>query len=153
MSFVMVDFLLGLFSNTVISNLFNVNVDLRLSSAFICVVVEDCMGEGRFGPTGVHLSVWKRWSMEVPEALAVDSGVFIVLIWHYMKSLDLGYMVDEVKWSIPCVDKNLEKGSEEKGSPLSEENHLGIPYWEKRPCKHCLRMSEVLEWTLYTKGY
>ena len=29
------------------------------------------------------------------------------------------------------MDKNLEKGSEEKGHPLLEKNHLDVPYWEK----------------------
>ena len=54
--------------------------------------------------------------------------VFIVLIWHSMNPLDLGWRGDEVKWSIPCVDKNFEKGSEEKGGPLPEKNCLGVPY-------------------------
>ena len=44
-----------------------------------------------------------------------------------MNPLDFEYRWDEVKWSIPCVDKNLEKGSEEKGDTLSEKNHLGVP--------------------------
>ena len=43
------------------------------------------------------------------------------------------------------MDKNLEKGSEEKGGPLSEKNCLGVPYWEKRSCKHCVRLSDILE--------
>ena len=29
-----------------------------------------------------------------------------------------------------CV-RNFEKGSEEKGGPLSEKKHCGVPYWEK----------------------
>ena len=54
-------------------------------------------GEGRLGPIGIDLNVWSRCSMEVPEALAVDREVFIVLIWHSIKSLDLGYRGNEVK--------------------------------------------------------
>ena len=43
---------------------------------------------------------------------------------------------DEVMWSIPCMDKNLEKGSKKKGGPLSEKNCLGVPYCEKRSCHY-----------------
>ena len=39
---------------------------------------------------GVDLIVWRRWSMEIPDVLAVDREVFMVLIWHSMKPLDLG---------------------------------------------------------------
>ena len=45
----------------------------------------------------------------------------------------------------PAWTRNLEKGSEEKGGPLSEKNHLGVPYCEKRSCKQCVMLSEVLE--------
>ena len=48
-------------------------------------------------------------------------------------------------WSIPYMERNFEKGSEEKGGPLSEKNHLGVPYCEKRSCKHCVILSEFLE--------
>ena len=48
------------------------------------------MGEGRLGPMGVDLSVWRRWSMEIPDALAVVREVFMVLIWCSMNPLDLG---------------------------------------------------------------
>ena len=48
-------------------------------------------------------------------------------------------------WSIPCVDKNLEMGSEEKGGPMSQKNYLGVSYCEKRSCMHCVILSEVLE--------
>ena len=39
----------------------------------------------------------------------------------------------------------MEKGSEKRGGPLSEKNHLGVLYCEKRSCNHCVRLSEVLE--------
>ena len=29
------------------------------------------------------------------------------------------------------MDKNLEKVSEEEGGPLSEKNHLGVPYGKR----------------------
>ena len=73
------------------------------------------MGEGRSGPMGVDLSVWRRWSMEIPVALAEDKEIFMVLICLSMKLLDLGYRGEEVMWSIPCMESNFEKGSEEKG--------------------------------------
>ena len=64
----MVGFLLGLLSNKVVSNLFR------------SIGVEGCpghssvqlwrisQGDGRLGPMEVDLSIWRRWSMEVPEA-------------------------------------------------------------------------------------
>ena len=82
MSFPMVCFLLGLFSNKVVTNLFKVSWDLGLSKPFISIVVEDLAWEGSLGPKGVVLSVWSRWSMEVCEVLAVHREVFIVLICH-----------------------------------------------------------------------
>ena len=48
------------------------------------------MGEGKLGAIGVDLKVLNRWSMEIPEALAVVREVLIVLIWHSMKPIDLG---------------------------------------------------------------
>ena len=47
------------------------------------------MGEGILGPMGVDLSVW-WWSLEIPDALAVDREVFMVLIFCSIKPLDLG---------------------------------------------------------------
>ena len=44
-------------------------------------------GKGRLGVIEVSLQVWSRWSIEIPEALAVVREVFI---WHSMKPLDLG---------------------------------------------------------------
>ena len=29
------------------------------------------------------------------------------------------------------MERNLERGSEENGGPLSEKNHLGVPYCKK----------------------
>ena len=40
--------------------------------------------------------------------------------------------------SVTCMEGNCEKGSEEKGGPLSERNHLGVSYCKKRSCKHCV---------------
>ena len=37
------------------------------------------------------------------------------------------------------------KGSDKKGGPLLEKNHLGVPYWEKRSCNCWIRLPEVLE--------
>ena len=48
-------------------------------------------------------------------------------------------------WSMPCLERNCEKGSEEKRGPILEKNHLGVPYYEKRSCKCCAILSEVLE--------
>ena len=48
-------------------------------------------------------------------------------------------------WSMPCDERNFEKGSEEKGGPLLEKKHCGVPYWEKRSCKHWVMLSVVLE--------
>ena len=53
--------------------------------------------------------------MEIPASYAVDKAVFMVLICLSMKPLDLGYRGEEVMWSIPCVERNFENGSEEKG--------------------------------------
>ena len=33
------------------------------------------------------------------------------------------------------------------------KNLLGVPYCKKRSCKHCVKLSEVLELTLYINGY
>ena len=60
-------------------------------------------GEGRLGPMGVDWSVWRRWSMEMPDDLVVDREVFMVLICHSIKPLDLGYKGEVVMWSMPCV--------------------------------------------------
>ena len=40
--------------------------------------------------SGVDLSVWRRWSIDIPDALAVDREVFIILIWHSKRPLTLG---------------------------------------------------------------
>ena len=48
------------------------------------------MGEGRLGPMGVEQSVWRRWSIDIPEDFAVVSEVLMVLICLSMKPLDLG---------------------------------------------------------------
>ena len=37
--------------------------------------------------------------------------------------------------SMPKDVKKDEKGSEEKGGPLSEKKCKGVPNWEKRSCK------------------
>ena len=75
----MVCLLLGS-SNKVISDLFKVNWGLVLSRSFICAVMEDLIGEVRLGAMRVDLSVCIRWLMEIPESLAVDREVFMVLI-------------------------------------------------------------------------
>ena len=52
--------------------------------------MENFTGEGKLGPTGVDLMVLSKWSIEIPETLAVIREVFMVLIWHLMKPLDFG---------------------------------------------------------------
>ena len=95
MTFVMTVFLLGLFSDKVVFSFFKVSGGRGLSSVFISVAKDFPRG-GRLGPTGVDLRVWSRWSMEIPEDLAADREVFIVLIWPSTKPLDLGQKGDEV---------------------------------------------------------
>ena len=51
---------------------------------------------GKLGPIEVDLRVFIKWSIEIPEALAVVRAVFIVLVWHSMKPLDVGYWGEEV---------------------------------------------------------
>ena len=87
MSFVMVCFQLGLFCNKVISD---IELGLRVVEVFHLCNHGGSQGEGRLGPIGVDLGVWRRWSMEVPKALAVDREVFMVLIWCSIMPLDLG---------------------------------------------------------------
>ena len=72
----MVGFLLALFGNQVVPNLFKVNWVRGLSGVFVGAVVEDLIGEGKLGPMGVDLSIWSRWSMETPETLAVDRDLY-----------------------------------------------------------------------------
>ena len=48
------------------------------------------MEEGRLGPMGMEQSVWRRWSMEIPDDLVVVTEVFMVIICHSIKPLDLG---------------------------------------------------------------
>ena len=57
-------------------------------------------------------------------------------------------MGEQVIWSIPWMWRKLAKVSDKKGGPLSEKNHLSSPYCEIRSCKHCTKLSEVLEWVL-----
>ena len=64
-----------------VSDLFKVNRGRR------CGCGGSCMGEGRLASIGVDLWVCNRWSIEIPEALAV---VREVLIWCSMDPLDLG---------------------------------------------------------------
>ena len=83
--------------------------------------------------------------MEIPDDLAVDREVFMVLICHSIKPLDLGYKDEQVMSSIPCDEGNWEKGSEENGGPLLEKKHLGVAYCEKQSCNHWVILLEVLE--------
>ena len=85
------------------------------------------------------------WSKDRLDDWEVVKTVFMVLIYHSMKPFDLGYKGDEVMWSMAWDDKNCEKGSEEKGGPLSEKKHLGMPNCEKRSCKQLVILSVVLE--------
>ena len=102
-------------------------------------------GEGRLGPMGVECSVCNMWSKDKLDDWAVVKEVFMVLICLSMKPFDLGYKGDEVMWSMPWDDKNYEKGSDEKGGPLSEKKHLGVPNCEKWSCKQLIILSVVLE--------
>ena len=53
-------------------------------------------------------------------------------------------------------ERNLAIVSDRKGVPLLVKSHLNGPYCEIRCCKHCMKLSEVLEWVLclkeFTKG-
>ena len=84
-------------------------------------------GEGKLGPMGVERNVCSRWSIEVLDACAVAREVFMVLICLSIKPFDLGYKGDGVMWSMACNVKNCEKGSDEKGGPLSEKKCGGLP--------------------------
>ena len=102
-------------------------------------------GEGRLGPMGVERNVCNMWSKDKLDDWEVVKDVFMVLICHSMKPFDLGYKGEEVMWSMAWDDKNCEKGSEEKGGPLSEKKCLGMPNCEKRSCKRSVILSVVLE--------
>ena len=65
MSFIMVCFLLGLPSNKVISDLFMVSSVEGCPGLSSLRLWRISQGEGRLGPMGVDLSVWRRWLMEV----------------------------------------------------------------------------------------
>ena len=88
-------------------------------------------GEGKLGPMGVECNVCSRLSMEVFGVCVVAKEVFMVLIFLSIKPFDLGYKGDEVMWSMACNVKNCEKGSDEKGGPLSEKKCWGLPNCEK----------------------
>ena len=105
-------------------------------------------GEGKLGPMGVERNVSSSWLREVFDACVVAKDVFMVLPCLSIKPLDLGYKGDEVIWSMACDVKNCEKGCDEKGGPLSEKKHWGLPNCEKRSCKWLIILSVVLEWTL-----
>ena len=80
---------------------------------------------------GVEHNVCNVWSKDRLDDWEVVKDVFMVLICHSMKPFDLGYKGDEVMWSMAWDDKNCEKGSEEKGGPLSKKKHLGMPNLKK----------------------
>ena len=48
-------------------------------------------------------------------------------------------------WSVHWVEKNLVKISDKNGGPLLVSSHFGSPYCKIRSCKHCIRLSEILE--------
>ena len=102
-------------------------------------------GEGRLGPMGVECNVCNMWSKDRLDDWEVVKDVFMVLICLSMKPFDLGYNGDEVMWSVAWDDKNCEKGSDEKGGPLSEKKCSGVLNWERRSCKQLIILSVVLE--------
>ena len=91
-------------------------------------------GEGKFGPMEVEHNVCSRWSIEVLMLVQLLRRFYGSNLFLY-KPFDLGYKGDEVMWSMACDVKNCEKGSDEKGGPLSEEICWGLPNCEKRSCK------------------
>ena len=103
------------------------------------------MGRGKIGSYGVEHSVCNMWSIDRLDDWAVVKEVFMVLICLSIKLFDLGYKGDEVIWSMACGDKNCEKGSDEKGGPLSEKKCLVMPNCEKKSCKWLMILSVVLE--------
>ena len=54
------------------------------------------MGEDTLGPMGMEQSVWRTWSIDVPDGLAVVSEVLMGLICLSMKPLDLGQRGEDV---------------------------------------------------------
>ena len=74
------------------------------------------MGDGRLCSMGVEHSVWRRWSIDIPEDFVVVSEVLMVLICLSMKPL----RSEDVILSMPRDVRKWEKGSEENGGPLSE---------------------------------
>ena len=53
-------------------------------------------GEDTPGPMGMEQSVWRTWSIDVPDGLAVVSEVLMGLICLSMKPLDLGQRGEDV---------------------------------------------------------
>ena len=82
----------------------------------ISVAMENFMGEGKLAPIGVDLRVWIRWSIEIPYALAVVRKVFIVLIWHSMKPLDLGQRGMKLSGQCPGWTKIWKRVQRKRGS-------------------------------------
>ena len=107
--------------------------------------MKNFVGRGKVASYGVECNVCNMRSKDRLDDWEVVKEVFIFLICLSMKPFDLGYKGDEVMWSMARDDKNCEKGSDEKGGPLSEKKCLGVPNWEKRSCKWLIILSVVLE--------
>ena len=48
-----------------------------LSWVLISLIMQNFLGEGMWGPIGVHLMFRSRWSMDVPDVLEVER----VVLW------------------------------------------------------------------------
>ena len=67
--------------------------------------------DGRYGPISMDLMLSRKLSSEVPNALTVDTAVFIVLICHWMKPFKLEKCGDKVIWSMCWDDRNFARAS------------------------------------------
>ena len=89
MSSAVMIFLMGPFSNKIVSNCFQ-ELEVEGCPGHSPVQLwRISWGEGRVGPIGVDLGVWRRWYIEIPEVLVVVREVLIVLILRCMNPLNL----------------------------------------------------------------
>ena len=84
---------------------------------------------------------------------AVVSAVFMVLICHLIKPLDLGKWGDEVECSMWCHTRNSVSSLDAEGWPLSKKSIDGGLYCDMSLSSHVHRDWAVLEDTFYKNGY
>ena len=56
-------------------------------------------------------------------------------------------------WSTPWINRNLAKGFEANGGPLSVVKHIGVPYCEKSCVNFCITVFAVYDEILKVKEY